>query len=97
MVSSTQTVDQSDSGVDDSLQWRYSGVGQPGEQSVAVVEPRENRCGDKIGGYVTTKQPSNLTQSSEMEKHVCVVLETCACMFSSPSNWTPRSRTADAG
>ena len=78
MVSSAQTVDQSDSGVDDSLQRRYGGVGQPGEQSVAVVKPRENnlnKCGDK------TKQPSNLTQSSEMEKtRLCLQSSTNFCI-----------------
>ena len=55
MVTCTQSVDQSDCGVDDSLQWRYGGVWQPDKQSVTIVEPRENECGDKIGGYVTTK------------------------------------------
>ena len=48
MVSCTQSVDQSDCGVDDSLQWRYGGVWQPDKQSVTIVEPRENECGDKI-------------------------------------------------
>ena len=38
MVSWTQTVNQSNSGVDDSLQWRYGHIRQPGKQSVAVVE-----------------------------------------------------------
>ena len=54
MVSWTQNVDQSNSGVDDSLQWRYRHVRQPGEQSVAVVESCE-QCGDEVGGDVTTK------------------------------------------
>ena len=38
MVSWTQTVNQSNSGVDDSLQWRYGHTLQPSKQSVAVVE-----------------------------------------------------------
>jgi len=37
MVSCTQSVDQSDCGVDDSLQWRYGGVWQPDGRTESIM------------------------------------------------------------
>ena len=41
---------KSNGGVDDALWWRNSWVRQSGEQSTAVVEPRQHECADEVGG-----------------------------------------------